>query len=285
MEKNIAPLHENNEILQPPQDADVQELSSIKEPEVQSPTDPGVDYPTPPAVQVSPKIDTGKIYPTPLKQAENRPTSSVSLVSPETESESSVSGLLKSLLIILGILVIIAPYISSYANYIISAMLHGYPIRLGSMDPWSSISLYWKTAWISSSSAVVALMYLFIGGGIILRKETARVALIAMSVIAIIVSIYGLFTYMQVAKEYDDLLATQQSRTSTLDDTKSGASAAQASDSAVSQKATNQLLSLGANSTSSSYMSYYIAITVFSFVINSIIIVFLTRPTVRRSFR
>jgi Na+/melibiose symporter-like transporter len=128
-------------------------------------------------------------------------------------------------------------------------------------------------------------MYLFIGGGIILRKETARVALIAMSVIAIIVSIYGLFTYMQVAKEYDDLLATQQSRTSTLDDTKSGASAAQASDSAVSQKATNQLLSLGANSTSSSYMSYYIAITVFSFVINSIIIVFLTRPTVRRSFR
>ncbi len=233
-----------------------------------------------------PNFNASAIYPTPIKSGENHVDNRISPVSSKVvEDKNNVSGLLKSLLIILGILVIIAPYISSYANYIISAMLHGYPIRLGSMDPWSSISLYWKTAWISTSGAVVALIYLVIGGGIILRKETARVALIAMSVIAIIVSIYGLFTYMQVAKEYDDLLATQQSRTSTLDDTKSGASAAQASDKTVAQKLNNQLLSLSASSTSSSYMSYYIAITVFSFVVNSIIIVFLTRPIVRRSFR
>lgn len=218
-------------------------------------------YPTPVSMQAPPKVEVSSVYPTPTQPGIHTDNSRLAAVLREkTEKSGQSSGLIGMLVTILGVLVILSPFLSAIITAFIGSLFYGNTYSMAGFDILKLLSLQWKLTFLSATSITLMLIYLSVGVGIILRRESGRVALVVLSVIGIIASFYTTVSYSQITSSYSAHIA---------------ANAAQSS-----SDSTTDLAKVVA----SPIIPYYVATMLVGVGLSIVVIVFLTRPSVRELF-
>jgi hypothetical protein len=250
MAKVITPLNEDDPSLRPPEPGSVAGVDH---------THPDLDaaYGAHAEKNERPQVDLSTLYPTAIKPGDAPGSSrSASIPTIAVDGKAGPGKLVSTLITILGVLVILGPVLSPYVSYAMSTLFYGASAYLGSVNLWSLIAEQWRMLWVTTAGGTLALIYMAAGVGIILRKESARIALIVLSIITIVTSLYSFVSYMQMANSYSTRSSSQQQSTD-----------------------------LFGASNSSRIVAYSVTLTAVSVLVNAAVIVLLTRRSVRAAFR
>jgi len=229
------------------------------------------------APRTPPKFDASLIYPEPIKpglDVAGRPPSDTSKL-PMGEGKNSIVSVVVT---ILGLYITVSPFVSFFVTPIIISLLFGNNV----------IQVSGQTLLLASFSnpmtILSAVFYVLVGIGIILRKELARIAYIILVIISLIMSITNFYSYTQVVHASGSIVAEISS------DMAGGAAAAQteARQQHQLQSGAREDSAATPRSRSSTYSSIIFAsfvLSVVAFLINIVLLIFFTRPSVKKLFR
>lgn len=290
----------------------------------------------------APRVDVSTLYPTPGKVSSQSVNESVVKGKLAESSESlghdATAGLFR---IIVGIGIILTPVLTILLAYLMfllySENAGTYAALFKQIDIAGWLKLIWGLYFGGTSSYVamyggfaatggitMSLIYISLGVGVLLKKETARVALIVFMIISATASVYGMASTAialqeskKAAAEYTAKLEAARATSTQLQSNASGAQASSTAsngslftdDTSTAQSVARQqamgeatakaaqlsqsLASESASKTANDsdkkkndpFISYTNAVGIVSILFNFIVILIITRPTIRQQFK
>lgn len=213
-------------------------------------------------VNKAPKYDPSSIYPTPTQPTAG--TSNQPFTNTQTQSTSSHKPApgLRIAITLLGLYVIFSTPLSVAVSILTSGLGFTYSL------PYVLMAML-----MNPTTLILLLIQIVVGIGILYRKNIARITFIAVISLSIVISLVNIVNTINAANTVQTN-QRQVERPSIQD----GASAAQETD----QNASTQRSQLFLPSSPTSQR--YITLQVLSLIINLVVLVLITRPSVKKQF-